>query len=56
MFNKIYDWLKNFIRNNLKGYNLDIIDRVLKNNKLDLTSRAEQLPIEVFVEISNKLS
>lgn len=44
------------IRNNLKGYNLDIIDRVLKNNNLDLTSRAEQLPIEVFVEMSNKLS
>ena len=44
------------IRNNLKGYNLDIIDRVLKSNNLDLTSRAEQLPIEVFVEMSNKLS
>ena len=44
------------IRNNLKGYNLDIIDRVLKNNNLDLTSRAEQLQIEVFVEMSNKLS
>ena len=44
------------IKNNLKGYNLDIIDRVLKNNNLDLTSRAEQLPIEVFVEMSNKLS
>lgn len=44
------------IRNNLKGYNLDIIDRVLKSNNLDLTSRAEQLPIEVFVEMSNELS
>lgn len=44
------------IRNNLKGYNLDIIDRVLKSNNLDLTSRAEQLPIEVFVEMSNELT
>lgn len=44
------------IKNNLKGYNLDIIDRVLKSNNLDLTSRAEQLPIEVFVEMSNELS
>lgn len=44
------------IRNNLKGYNLDIIDRVLKSNNLDLTSRAEQIPIEVFVEMSNELS
>ena len=44
------------IKNNLKGYNLDIIERILKSNNLDLTSRAEQLPIEVFVEMSNKLS
>lgn len=44
------------IRNNLKGYNLDIIDRVLKSNNLDSTSRAEQIPIEVFVEMSNELS
>ncbi len=44
------------IKNNLKGYNLDIIERILKSNNLDLTSRAEQLPIEVFVEMSNELS
>lgn len=44
------------IKNNLKGYNLDIIERILKSNNLDLTSRAEQLPIEVFVEMSNELT
>lgn len=44
------------IKNNLKGYNLDIIEIVLKSNNLDLTSRAEQIPIEVFVEMSNELS
>lgn len=44
------------LRNNLKGYDLDIISEVLSDYNLDLTVRAENLKIEQFVEISNKLS
>ena len=44
------------LRNNLKSYNLEKIEEVLKKYNYDLTVRAEQLPIEVFVEISNNLS
>ena len=43
------------LRNNLKGYDLDKIEEVLKSYGFDLSVRAEQLPIEIFVEISNKL-
>lgn len=43
------------IRNNLKEYNLDKIETVLKKYNFDLSVRAEQLPIEVFVELSNYL-
>lgn len=43
------------LRNNLKGYNLDKIEEVLKKHNFDLSVRAEQLPIEVFVDISNNL-
>ena len=43
------------LRNNLKGYDLAKIEQVLNNYKLDLTVRAEELPLEVFVEISNNL-
>ena len=43
------------LRNNLKGYNLEKINKVLEKYRLDLTVRAEQLPIEVFVDISNNL-
>ncbi len=43
------------IRNNLKNYNLEIILDVLKKYNFDLTSRAEELPLEVFVEMSNSL-
>ena len=43
------------LRNNLKSYNLDVVEDVLKNHNLDLTVRAEQLSIEIFVEIANAL-
>ena len=44
------------IKNNLKKYNLEKIEEVLKKYNFDLTVRAEQLPIEVFVDISNNLT
>ena len=43
------------IRNNLKNYNLNKITEVLHKYNLDLTVRAEELPIEVFIDISNNL-
>ena len=43
------------LRNNLKGYDLEQIEPILQKHNLDLTARAEQLPIEIFVEISNNL-
>ena len=43
------------IKNNLKNYDLDIIKYVLLKNGLDLTSRAEEIPLHVFIEISNNI-
>ncbi len=43
------------LKNNLKNYDLDKIETVLKNYGYDLSFRAEQIPIEVFVSISNSL-
>ena len=43
------------LRNNLKGYDLEKVSKVLDEYNLDLTVRAEHLPIEVFVDISNNL-
>ena len=43
------------LRNNLKEYDLEQIESILQKHNLDLTARAEQLPIEIFVEISNNL-
>ncbi|MBE6139556.1 MAG: 16S rRNA (adenine(1518)-N(6)/adenine(1519)-N(6))-dimethyltransferase RsmA [Firmicutes bacterium] len=43
------------IKNNLKNYDLEKIEQVLKKYNFDLSIRAEQLPIEVFVDIANNL-
>jgi 16S rRNA (adenine1518-N6/adenine1519-N6)-dimethyltransferase len=43
------------LRNNLKEYDLDKVNNVLKKHNLDLTVRAEQLAIEIFIEIANNL-
>lgn len=44
------------LKNNLKDYNLEKIEFVLKQHQLDLSVRAEALSIELFVEIANQLS
>lgn len=44
------------LRNNLKGYDLDKIESVLNKHGFTLTVRAEQLSIDIFVDIANALS
>ena len=44
------------LRNNLKNYDLETINQVLQKYNMDLTSRAEELEIEVFVQIANALN
>ena len=44
------------LKNNLKGYNLEKVEEVLKRHNLDLTVRAEALPIKIFAEIANNLN
>ncbi|MFV0249794.1 MAG: 16S rRNA (adenine(1518)-N(6)/adenine(1519)-N(6))-dimethyltransferase RsmA [Bacilli bacterium] len=43
------------LRNNLKEYDLEKIAEVLKKYNFDLSVRAEQLGIEVFIDLSNEL-
>ncbi len=44
------------IRNNLNDYDLEKVEQILVKNNFSLSSRAEQIPIEVFAEISNNLN
>ena len=43
------------LKNNLEGYNLEKVLEVLKKYDLDLSIRAEKLPLEVFIDIANNL-
>ena len=44
------------IRNNLKNYDLNIIEEVLKQHNKDLTTRAEELELDIFIDMANSLN
>lgn len=50
-----FQYKRKNIRNNLKKYDLVIVEDVLKKHGFDLNSRAETLDLETFVELSNEL-
>ena len=43
------------LKNNLKNYDLTKVEEVLKKYNLDLSVRAEQIRIEIFVDIANNI-
>ena len=50
-----FQYKRKTIRNNLKNYDLKVIEDVLNNYHYDLNVRAEQLDYFIFVEIANAL-
>lgn len=50
-----FKYKRKTLRNNLKGYDLDKIEDVLKDYGYDLTVRAEQLSLDVFCKIANNI-
>ena len=44
------------IRNNLKNYDLKKVEEVLNKHNKDLTVRAEELELDIFIDIANNLS
>lgn len=50
-----FNYKRKTIKNNLSGYDLDKIDLILKKYNFSLSTRAEELPLEVFIDISNNL-
>ena len=60
VFNKFvkdcFKYKRKNLRNNLKEYDLEKIELILKKYNLSLNSRAENLPLSVFIEISNSIS
>lgn len=58
-FNEIvrdsFKYKRKNLRNNLHGYDLVKIDEILNKYNLSLTSRAENVPLHVFIEIANNI-
>ncbi len=50
-----FKFKRKMLRNNLKQYDLEKIEEVLKLYNYDLTVRAEELDYKIFVAIANKL-
>lgn len=50
-----FQYKRKNIKNNLKQYDLNVIDEILKEYGFDLNVRAEMLSVDVFVKISNAL-
>lgn len=50
-----FKYKRKTLRNNLKNYDLGKIEQVLNKHHLTLSVRAEQLPLEIFIEISNNI-
>ena len=44
------------LKNNLKGYDLNKIEEILNKYNLDLSVRAEAIPIDIFIAIANNLT
>lgn len=55
LINDAFSSKRKMLRNNLSGYNLDTIEQILKKYNLSLTSRAEELSSNIYMEISNTL-
>lgn len=51
-----FKYKRKTLRNNLKGYNLDIIDDFLNKYGLSLNNRAEDIGVDIFIELANLLS
>ncbi len=60
LFEKIvkdsFQFKRKTIKNNLKSYNLEKIEKVLIKHGYDLNVRAEKLDYSIFIEIANELS
>ena len=48
-----FKYKRKTLKNNLIGYDLEKIDKILKENGLSLQVRAETLSLEMFIKIAN---
>ena len=50
-----FQFKRKTIKNNLKSYDLNIVESILNNYGYDLSIRAENLQLDVFIDLANGL-
>ena len=55
LLKKAFQFKRKSIKNNLKEYDLNIVSDILDKYGYSLQSRAEELPVEVFIQICNNI-
>ena len=50
-----FQFKRKTLKNNLKKYDFNKVFEVLQKHNIDENVRAEELPLEIFIEISNNL-
>ena len=50
-----FQFKRKTIKNNLKAYDLTKVEQILNKHNLTLTTRAEEIPLDIFIDISNNL-
>ncbi len=55
LIQKSFKFKRKTLRNNLRDFNLSIIEQILCKYNLSLNNRAEDIPLNVFIDIANNL-
>ena len=55
LVNDSFKYKRKTIKNNLKDYDLNVIEKVLNKYNFDLSVRAETLDLEIFIDLCNNL-
>lgn len=55
LVNNSFQFKRKTIKNNLFNYNLDLVNSVLEKHGYNLNSRAEEIDVDTFIDLSNSL-
>ena len=55
LISSAFKYKRKTLKNNLNNYNLELIEKILVTNGYSLSNRAEEIPLDVFINISNEL-
>ena len=53
LIKKAFKFKRKTLKNNLNGYDLDYINDILRKYNYSLNNRAEDIPVDVYIEIAN---